>query len=541
MSRYLIVRVVAALCLWWATGLMAQPIDGGWTMRFYATGDVSCRDVQSAQALSPAAWQPAATAVSAGGMSGRRLWVRLDPSDNLTPVKLVLLWHSNSTLFDWRDSARAQTEHESGHAPGFEVIDLPTLRSSPLLLCMFAPAPDANGFVLWPEATLQSAERRVTLMLGGAVGVMLAMCIFALTFFLRAREPVFGIYALYVLSMVGYLLFLIGALTTLLPAALANSPLEYALGATFIGLFTVTGLRFTLRFTGLDQDAPRVAWALRLLSTWVLVATLLVLLSVPPISLGFSAQLIGGTFNNIAAVAMILVVMPLVVRAAWRGRREARIYLLGWLPLLLLLAHSIFVILGVLPVASQLSPLWLVGAVAFETIVLGWGLMDRARRDRSARDLAIHQATHDPLTGLHNRAAVHAQLAQPAVGTLVYVDIDYFKRINDRHGHAVGDRCLRHCAQICGAQLRSIDLFARYGGEEFLIWLPRVEQAEAERRAEQIREAVEVQSAQDVAFTISIGLAPRHTGEPLEDCIARADQALYRAKDGGRNRVESAA
>ncbi|MCY1332227.1 diguanylate cyclase (GGDEF) domain protein [compost metagenome] len=161
-----------------------------------------------------------------------------------------------------------------------------------------------------------------------------------------------------------------------------------------------------------------------------------------------------------------------------------------------------------------------------------------------------HLAQHDDLTGVLNRRAVlHAGnielrnrrgSGQPL--SLLLMDIDHFKRINDQHGHLVGDRVLAHFAQTVGRALRHTDYLGRFGGEEFVVLLPHTGAEAAFAVAERVRQAVEQQSALagQAACTASLGLASIEAGEAtLDELLARADSALYRAKADGRNRVEA--
>ena len=161
-------------------------------------------------------------------------------------------------------------------------------------------------------------------------------------------------------------------------------------------------------------------------------------------------------------------------------------------------------------------------------------------------------ATHDPLTGLVNHRTLHEQLAievqraeRSQLGlAILFLDIDYFKALNDTYGHPVGDEVLQCFAQTITAQLRSIDIVGRWGGEEFMGLLPDTDIAGALGVAERIRAAVASQhfsSAGGIHVTCSIGLAfyPQHatTGEHL---LAEADHAMYAAKKLGRNQIRMA-
>jgi diguanylate cyclase len=159
-------------------------------------------------------------------------------------------------------------------------------------------------------------------------------------------------------------------------------------------------------------------------------------------------------------------------------------------------------------------------------------------------------ARTDMLTNLLNRRAMEEALllqtqrslrfAEPAA--LVMLDIDHFKAINDSHGHDAGDTVIRSVAQTITTSIRTIDVSARWGGEEFLLILPNVDQAGASALADRIRDAVAHQNVPTegaaLQFTVSLGIAmfqPRHPDH--ETWIKHADQALYDAKHGGRNRT----
>jgi diguanylate cyclase (GGDEF)-like protein len=159
----------------------------------------------------------------------------------------------------------------------------------------------------------------------------------------------------------------------------------------------------------------------------------------------------------------------------------------------------------------------------------------------------------DPLTGLANRRRLEEVLQnerQRAERThtplsLAMVDIDYFKRYNDRHGHPAGDRCLQRIATELDRTVRDTDLVARYGGEEFAVVMPDTDSAESRDVAERLRLAVSALAeplAGDEVVTASVGVATLHDVDRhgTDQLLERADSALYEAKRAGRNRVRSA-
>lgn len=169
---------------------------------------------------------------------------------------------------------------------------------------------------------------------------------------------------------------------------------------------------------------------------------------------------------------------------------------------------------------------------------------------RSSREKLEELAATDPLTGLANRKQIMATLEMQMEGfrrygtvfAVLMLDVDYFKKINDRHGHQAGDSVLVSVADILRQMLRKRDTVGRYGGEEFLVILDTTDQTHAADTADRIRRAVEekVFSWKDgpVRITVSIGVgAIASADESPSALISRADKALYRAKEEGRNRI----
>jgi two-component system cell cycle response regulator len=162
-------------------------------------------------------------------------------------------------------------------------------------------------------------------------------------------------------------------------------------------------------------------------------------------------------------------------------------------------------------------------------------------------DRSLELAVTDPLTGLRNRRYVHRHLGsvlRQQDAAVVLVDIDRFKQINDTHGHAAGDAALRLVAERLRQHLRAADLIARYGGEEFIVVLAGAPAEYAAAVAERLRaslaqEPIRVERI-TLDITVSIGLARVPAGTTVDQAISAADAALYRAKAGGRNRVETA-
>lgn len=181
--------------------------------------------------------------------------------------------------------------------------------------------------------------------------------------------------------------------------------------------------------------------------------------------------------------------------------------------------------------------------ISLNLVAVGFILMVKERADEKNRLMAIT----DSLTGCWNRLRVKECMQYEVTRyqrygvpvSILLIDIDFFKSVNDLHGHVTGDRLLKEFAALVRTLQRDTDLFGRWGGEEFIVVLPSSDAAAAAVMAERIRhETASATFADGLRITISIGLAEYLPGETLEQWIGRADAALYTAKNTGRNRIE---
>ncbi len=245
----------------------------------------------------------------------------------------------------------------------------------------------------------------------------------------------------------------------------------------------------------------------------------------------------------------------------WRGRSEPLVS--RWPAIFMLFTHGALYLLRTpfgamlpwLPTSQKVfGSVWLT-VLSFEgllfTISIAFILLAMAKERTEYRHKTV--ALVDPLTGISNRRAflqdgeaqLRRQATDPRPMAVMLLDLDNFKSINDRFGHAIGDRVLEIFAEVSRGCLRRIDLFGRLGGEEFAALLRDATRERALAVAEEIRrafaEATREVDGRPVAGTVSIGIVISHDAVlDLSALLAQADHVLYRAKDGGRNRVEIA-
>lgn len=372
----------------------------------------------------------------------------------------------------------------------------------------------------------------------------LATLLVIFAFFLALRERMYAYFVGYALFLVIYELYIFG-IGYELPVMKWLAPMAQRPAWCAALLAVALNIAFSRSFLELSRWAPRIDRVLDV-SAW-LFAGLAVCAITPVISRGW--------WIEDALSLLLLLTIPVLITGAvlaWQhGGRRGGFFLAAWLPALLL------TILRVLQLRMQWPlPLWLEfglpAALAYANLVLAFVLAGQTLSFRYERDVAHRLAEHDPLTGVLNRRAILARLRSEYAKarqsgeplSLLFLDLDHFKHVNDSYGHRAGDQCLRGVIGPIAGELRQGDALGRYGGEEFLILLPGAAATDAEIVAERIRRRVQEMpmliSGMRIGLTVSLGVAALDTDVAIpDDLIERADAALYRSKSGGRNLVST--
>ena len=267
--------------------------------------------------------------------------------------------------------------------------------------------------------------------------------------------------------------------------------------------------------------------------------------------------LLGGDRQAFLSPAQLLALgIGLILLAFGLGQSYSIFWLyplLAGLPVLLRLRQSL--VIGLVSGALALPLIFyqfdsgtaivLSSSMAITWLVSAWLVFAVTEQSRRLRDMAVT----DPLTGAYNRRYLEEQARhaidalqrdeQPA--SLLLIDVDFFKRINDRYGHGVGDTAIKKLVEVISGRIRAVDILCRFGGEEFVVLLQGTAIDGALAVAEELRTLVEnARILPEGSVTISIGACEVRAGDSLDQWFKRADTGLYLAKRNGRNRVETA-
>lgn len=418
---------------------------------------------------------------------------------------------------------------------------------------------------LFTEGRFAEYVQNDTLLLGLAFGCFAALILYNLLVFATARDRLYLVYALYMIS------FLCNQLAQERLFSHYLQP-HQPYGFFWFVLFSAATALFGVEFFRLFMDTPRTTPRFDVAARMVQAAAILIGVSAVFTVGPTSADMI----NVVALIAMAVILSVLIIRIA-AGDRLALICLAGSIAYLLGTTAEILSALIPVPITPFVVHGQLYGALA-QVLFLGFALgrrtsevherylaiqadykeeLERSIAERT-RDLEavteqLHQqAVTDPLTGLHNRAELSLRApeidaflrrsdegASPYTLTVVYLDLDNFKFVNDSYGHGFGDEVLRNTARILAENTRGYDMVFRLGGDEFAIVMPETEQQQALKIVERIRAAFGTGYGDDAVVSVSAGLASSRDIEfpTLDSLIERADRALLEAKAAGKDRA----
>ncbi len=305
--------------------------------------------------------------------------------------------------------------------------------------------------------------------------------------------------------------------------------------------YSVSGLAFAVRFLNTGVHLPRVHSMV--VGTNIGVVVLLCLFIV--LGSQVLALYLAFIFIVLFSVAMLL----LGGLSFYNGLKSAKYFLLATIVAMMGVALTALSVSGVIPY-NMLTYHTVEMGVLIEVVLLALALADQFRITQQDKIQAERLSEIDPLTGINNRRGFY-KVMEPILSTairnkrhlsLIMLDIDKFKLINDNYGHVCGDKVLEVIAKLLEKSARSGDIMARWGGEEFILLLPETDIKEAVFLADRLRESIATIRVQfqskDIAFTASFGVACLpHPPQTFDELVAVADVYLYEAKNQGRDRV----
>jgi len=370
-------------------------------------------------------------------------------------------------------------------------------------------------------------------------GMILAMVFYHLILFVSTRLRYYAYYVLYLSAFLVANASYNGYSYQFLFSEQPN--FQNWLQSTAIFLFCIAGLLFAKSFLNLNKYLPSVYKSINGLIL-IFIGTLII-----SAFFGYHVHII---LSISMSVLFSVYLFYIALLSMLKGNRTAKFFLFGTTAGLIGTAITALTVMAIIPY-SYLGYRAIDFGMVIDSILLSLALVDRVKINEKERKIAENAAKTDALTGLLNRRAydeicLHQETQLNKIYhdkfSIMMLDLDYFKAVNDNYGHPAGDVVLQRVARLLQYSIKSSDYVFRFGGEEFLILLPDTEQSHAKATAERIRAAIEnmsiIYEGTPIKITISIGLAEQDVKDnTIHNVQHLADSALYRAKQSGRNKV----
>lgn len=490
------------------------------------------------------------------GITKSVYWVRfsLPPGQNSKDLRILQLANPNFSKIDlyiplqtgtesrqWTERqlgrARDYAENEIWH-PDWAVFIPPQYAAGQYIYLRLQTASVLRLPVqVWEANSFFNHAAEKNMIYGIFFGILLAMLLYNGFIALMLRDRAYIFYVLYILFMFFYQIDTHGyfRLYVQIPYTVYTAGFWCFLGLTFI---------FATLFTGSFLQVKRQE------KLWFYPLGLMIVLALFQGAAGVAGRpLLANQMGHLLGVLEPVIFMSLAIYRLFQGFREAMYYLIAWGTLAA--GILIWIFLPDRIVAAHI----LMASTAAESVLLALALSERFKILR-LREISLSKNMYyyrglslkDELTGLYNRRYLKRLLEEnlsrdvPSQMAVLMMDIDYFKKYNDRYGHLQGDEVLRRFGEILTELLQNKEqLGFRFGGEEFVVLLMRRDAVQGVQFAENFRkklaDAVFYPEGNPVQVTASIGVAQWEPGDTEEQLLERADKALYEAKEQGRNRV----
>ena len=564
-------------------------------------------DIHTVRQLPESAWQPVARRDASFGYSKYAYWLRLS-LHNPTQEAIDWVLLIGNPLLDTLD-AYGLNDERTYHAGDQRPFHQRWINHRQLVLPFRLAAGEERELILRMQtdgsanlsASLMSAqafsqhEQFMLLLQGLFFGALLAMMIYNLSIFTITRDRNYLWYSLFVASFSLYQFIQLGfALQWFWPESLTWHQMSFPFSSALATLF---GILFTYGVLDLRTRHPIYSW----ISHGMIGCSLLVMV------LALTAPYLVALISSFVLLLACAIIGCIFTILRWRdGYPPAKLFALGWSTLVIASLFSVLSGTGLLAYSQLTLHAQQIGSL-LEMVIFSIALGSRIRLAQSAQQLAqsklyaneyqlrieqakslelqqqineglearVEQRTadlqktlqelstanrqlaelsrRDSLTGLFNRQVLNEELermlaqakrSQQPIAMLM-MDLDHFKKVNDKYGHLVGDACLQHVALRMQQRMRSNDLLVRFGGEEFAAALCDTDQHGAMDLAEQLRADLASHPcmhqglAIDLSLSIGVYALIPHADSDREELLRRADQALYQAKAAGRNKVIS--
>ncbi len=415
-------------------------------------------------------------------------------------------------------------------------------RDEPCYLRLSSNTDVLMNIELVAAAEFAKSEARNYLSYGIIFGILIAMAFYGFFLFVSLKYRSYLYFILYTIS-VGLWLFYVQGFAKVLFGQIPG--FDQAMLWFWAGMFITWGTIFTISFLELKKGSRFLFYILAAAAALAGVVSLAGIMGLNEIAFEIS--------HYLGVTVPVLVIIAAAVRLK-QGFRSALYYLIAWS--FLALGGFVFSLIGlkVLPVHFLTVNAMSMG-MAIESVLLSMALADRFKQVETERKfLESKQEQYrelsitDTLTGLYNKRYLQAELGHAIEKalqsgeplSLILLDIDDFKKINDRFGHAIGDDILVSLAHSMRSCTRESDTACRLGGDELVIFMPGISKDKAFHAAERIRvhfetESMRIIDGQSISATISLGIVDLQGNESAESFIERADSAMYAAKQRGKN------
>ncbi|GAA0790686.1 MULTISPECIES: sensor domain-containing diguanylate cyclase [Pseudomonadati] len=385
---------------------------------------------------------------------------------------------------------------------------------------------------------------------GALYGIMIALALYNLVLFVFIRQAEYGLYCLYLLGFVLNSLSYTGQLHTIITADYGVYFQDW-LDIFLMITYSVTGLLFARTLLKTKEYAPKLDRLVLRIALYIPLGMLT--------GFVFDQLIFSAILSFLLNSSFVFLFIILGIKALQAKKPFAVLFILSSVTAALCIAISTLAVAGFLVPYNDYTFKAIEFGMAFEAILLASILARQFRVAQIDKRIAEKYARTDPLTELNNRRGFK-ELTQPIFEhivanqrevTIVIIDIDNFKNVNDIYGHSMGDIVLKSVADAITDSCRQGDISARWGGEEFIVFLAETSEAQGLMQAEKIRRKIEAIKIDDIhtqlSLTASFGISGTVNGcfnqatldaQSMDNMLRNADKALYIAKQNGKNQVK---